>query len=47
MKKYSGKKPKVVVTSPPYNLSKKYNSYLDNMAYDEYLDWVRMWGGYP
>ena len=30
----------VVVTSPPYNIGKKYNSYDDNIGRGEYLDWL-------
>lgn len=36
--------PKVVVTSPPYNLGKKYSSYNDRRPQGEYLAWVRRWG---
>lgn len=30
----------VVVTSPPYNIGKKYNSYDDSISREEYLDWM-------
>jgi site-specific DNA-methyltransferase (adenine-specific) len=30
----------VVVTSPPYNIGKKYNGYHDERPRDEYLDWM-------
>ena len=30
----------VAVTSPPYNIGKKYNSYDDTISRDEYLDWL-------
>lgn len=30
----------VVVTSPPYNLGIKYNTYKDRKSYQEYLDWL-------
>ena len=30
----------VVVTSPPYNIGKKYNSYDDTISRGEYLDWL-------
>jgi len=30
----------VVVTSPPYNIGKKYNSYDDTIDRTEYLDWL-------
>ena len=42
---YNGKKINVVVTSPPYNLGKKYNTYSDNLDHSEYLNWVKIWGG--
>ncbi len=39
-----GKKEKmfdVIVTSPPYNLNKKYSAYKDNKERNEYLKWMR------
>ena len=30
----------VVVTSPPYNFSKDYSSYLDNLPREKYLQWM-------
>jgi site-specific DNA-methyltransferase (adenine-specific) len=30
----------VIVTSPPYNIGKKYNGYNDERPLDEYLDWM-------
>ena len=30
----------VIVTSPPYNIGKKYSNYHDRMAEDEYLKWL-------
>ena len=33
----------VVVTSPPYNLGKEYNTYDDNKDADKYLDWCEDW----
>lgn len=30
----------VIVTSPPYNLNKKYSYYRDNKERDEYLQWL-------
>lgn len=32
-----------VVTSPPYNLGIKYNSYDDTIPRDEYLTWINVW----
>lgn len=31
----------LVVTSPPYNLCIKYNSYSDDLSYSEYLEWCK------
>jgi len=33
----------VIVTSPPYNLGIKYNSYDDSTDYWEYIEWLRLW----
>lgn len=30
----------VIVTSPPYNIGKKYNEYYDRMKEDGYLKWL-------
>ena len=30
----------MVVTSPPYNIGVKYNSYNDNVPTEEYLTWM-------
>lgn len=32
-----------IITSPPYNLGIKYNSYDDNLEIDEYLRWAKIW----
>ena len=32
-----------VVTSPPYNLGKKYSSYVDKLSDEEYFDWSKKW----
>ena len=34
----------VVVTSPPYNIGVKYNTYYDRLSPKAYLDWVSQWG---
>ena len=39
-----GRPPKVAVTSPPYNLGKKYSSYNDRRPRGECLAWVKKWG---
>lgn len=33
----------LIVTSPPYNLEVEYDSYQDNLDYDEYLEFSRKW----
>ena len=33
----------VIVTSPPYNLGIRYNSYSDTLSPEEYLDWTGRW----
>lgn len=33
----------LIVTSPPYNVDIKYNSYDDRMSYSDYLDFTREW----
>ena len=35
----------VVVTSPPYNLGKEYNTYDDNKDAGKYLEWCEEWAG--
>lgn len=30
----------LAVTSPPYNLAKKYGKYSDNLPYEEYIEWL-------
>jgi site-specific DNA-methyltransferase (adenine-specific) len=35
----------LVVTSPPYNLNITYNSYVDNLPYEQYLLWCKGWIG--
>ncbi len=30
----------VIITSPPYNIGKKYNTYSDNLKKQEYLNWL-------
>lgn len=34
----------VIVTSPPYNIGKKYGAHRDNLPRNEYLDWMRKFG---
>jgi len=33
----------LIVTSPPYNVSIKYDSWNDTMSKDDYFDWVGQW----
>ena len=33
----------VVFADPPFNLSKKYLSYKDNLPYQEYVNWTQEW----
>lgn len=33
----------LIVTDPPYNLSKDYGNTKDNLAFEEYLDWSKKW----
>ena len=33
----------LIVTSPPYNVSKDYNNSNDNLSYDEYLSFSEKW----
>lgn len=33
----------LIVTSPPYNLGIEYNSYEDNISYEQYLTFARSW----
>jgi site-specific DNA-methyltransferase (adenine-specific) len=43
---FAGLQPKsvdVIVTSPPYNLGIRYNSYQDTLSPQEYLEWTDRW----
>jgi site-specific DNA-methyltransferase (adenine-specific) len=33
----------LIVTSPPYNVGMKYDSWNDSIPWDEYLDWCKLW----
>ena len=33
----------LVITDPPFNIGKKYNTYKDNMSHDEYIKWCYKW----
>lgn len=40
MKQWTGDKIDVIVTSPPYNINKKYSKYKDNKERAEYIKWM-------
>ena len=44
MDAWEGPKADIVVTSPPYNLGKKYTSYDDRRSWADYLDWSEAYG---
>lgn len=33
----------LIVTSPPYNIDIHYNSHIDNLTYDDYLEFTKKW----
>ncbi len=33
----------LIVTSPPYNVGVQYDSWDDNLTWQDYLDWCRLW----
>ena len=33
----------LVITDPPFNIGKKYDSYSDNLKFEEYLNWCYSW----
>jgi len=33
----------LIITSPPYNVDIHYNSHVDNLSYDDYLEFTRKW----
>lgn len=33
----------LVITDPPFNIGKKYDSYADNLKFEEYLKWCYRW----
>ncbi len=33
----------MIFADPPFNLSKKYKSYKDNLDFSEYMDWTKSW----
>ena len=39
--KINDKSINLVITSPPYNVNLKYNSYNDNKEYNDYLNWLK------
>jgi DNA modification methylase len=43
MKTMSAESVDLIITDPPFNIGKKYNSYNDNLKKEEYLDWCKEW----
>lgn len=43
LKKIKSESIDLIVTDPPYNLSKDYGKTKDNLEFDEYLEWSRKW----
>ena len=43
LKKVDANSVDLIVTSPPYNVGIEYDSWDDNMPWDEYLKWCRQW----
>ena len=43
MRKLKAKSVDVIVTSPPYNIGKDYNRYMDRRDQEEYLEWCKEW----
>ncbi len=43
LKKISDGSIDLIVTDPPFNIGKKYNSYIDNKSKKEYLNWCVSW----
>ena len=33
----------LIITDPPFNIGKKYNSYVDRKSKEEYLNWCKLW----
>lgn len=33
----------VVITDPPFNIGKKYDTYTDSLKFEEYLSWCKSW----
>lgn len=45
LKKLPSESIDLIVTDPPYNLSKDYGNNKDNLEFEQYLDWSREWLG--
>ena len=43
LKKFQDGSVDLVITDPPFNIGKKYNSYTDNKSKEEYLKWCENW----
>ena len=33
----------LIITDPPFNIGKKYESYSDNLGFEEYIGWCKQW----
>ena len=43
MNRLPEKSAQMVFADPPFNLSKKYRSYVDRLPFDEYMEWTEEW----
>jgi site-specific DNA-methyltransferase (adenine-specific) len=43
LKKFDANSIDLIITDPPFNVGKKYNSYADNKKRSEYLEWCESW----
>jgi len=43
MKTFPDESIDLIVTDPPFNIGKKYNSYVDRMKKTEYVEWCKNW----
>jgi len=43
LKKFSDESIDLIVTDPPFNIGKRYNSFVDRKSKEEYLEWCKKW----
>ena len=43
LKKLDTESVNLIITDPPFNIGKKYNSFIDNKSKEEYLKWCESW----